>query len=169
MKKILLGLSVLAFAGAGCAGGAAVTSFAECVAAGYPVAESYPRQCAADGVVYVEDVGNTLEMTDLIRVNAPTPNSTVTSPLTITGEARGTWFFEASFPVEMQDEDGNVLGQGYAEATEDWMTEDFVPFTATLTFTIPVGVTEGVLYLRKDNPSGLPERDNEMHFPVQFE
>lgn len=35
-----------------------VTNFEECVAAGYPVAESFPRQCRTpDGTVYVENTG----------------------------------------------------------------------------------------------------------------
>ncbi|MFZ2149590.1 MAG: hypothetical protein WAV15_00300 [Minisyncoccia bacterium] len=34
-----------------------LTSFEDCVAAGYPVMETYPRQCQApDGIIYVEDV-----------------------------------------------------------------------------------------------------------------
>ncbi len=28
----------------------------------------------------------------------------------MTGEARGTWYFEASFPVQVLDKDGNVFG-----------------------------------------------------------
>ncbi len=36
-----------------------VTNFEECVAAGNPVMESYPRQCRADGVLYVEEINDT--------------------------------------------------------------------------------------------------------------
>ena len=39
------------------------------------------------------------ETIDRIRVNNPRPNQTISSPLTVTGEARGSWYFEASFPV----------------------------------------------------------------------
>ncbi|MFH1990480.1 MAG: hypothetical protein ABIJ19_01330, partial [Patescibacteria group bacterium] len=31
---------------------------------------------------------------DLIRLDTPRPNQAIQSPLVITGEARGTWFFE---------------------------------------------------------------------------
>lgn len=35
-----------------------ITSFEECVAAGYPVMESYPRQCRTpEGAVYTEEIG----------------------------------------------------------------------------------------------------------------
>lgn len=33
-----------------------ITSFEECAEAGYPVMESYPRQCNADGMNFVEDI-----------------------------------------------------------------------------------------------------------------
>ncbi|MFH1759293.1 MAG: hypothetical protein ABH822_01880 [Patescibacteria group bacterium] len=33
-----------------------ITNFEECAEAGNPVMESYPRQCRADGVLYVEDI-----------------------------------------------------------------------------------------------------------------
>lgn len=38
--------------------GSKITSFAECVAAGYPVTASYPAQCMADGQVFIEEVPN---------------------------------------------------------------------------------------------------------------
>lgn len=39
-----------------------ISSFEECVAAGNPVMESYPRQCIANGVTYVEDIDNELQV-----------------------------------------------------------------------------------------------------------
>lgn len=55
MKNIwlLAGLLVLA----GCNGiGQEITDFDSCAAAGNPVMESYPRQCRANGITYVEDI-----------------------------------------------------------------------------------------------------------------
>lgn len=104
----------------------------------------------------------------LIHVTSPLPSATISSPLTITGEARGYWYFEASFPVELTDVDGNTLAQGIAQAQSDWMTEDFVPFVATLTFTPPIGDTHGFLLLKKDNPSGEPANDAMMQIPILF-
>ena len=34
-----------------------ISSFDECVAAGYPVMESFPRQCSAGGKTFVEELG----------------------------------------------------------------------------------------------------------------
>jgi hypothetical protein len=96
------------------------------------------------------------------------PITVVTSPLTITGTARGNWFFEASFPIIIKDADGSVLAQGHAQATDDWMTTDYVPFTATVTFTKPKTAT-GMLILKNDNPSGDPVNDKMMTIPVTFQ
>ena len=46
--------AVLPLIGAGCGSSAPIRSFEECAAAGYPVMESYPRQCRAEGNTYVE-------------------------------------------------------------------------------------------------------------------
>ena len=145
-----------------------VQGFDDCVKAGYPVLESYPRQCKTpDGKTFTEDIGNELEKTNLIQLTNPRPNQTIESPLEVTGMARGFWFFEASFPIKLYDEKGNLLGTAIAQAQSDWMTENFVPFRANLEF--PFSTTKkGVLVLEKDNPSGLPENADELKIPVTF-
>ncbi|MCI0619554.1 hypothetical protein L0Y40_00765 [Candidatus Wolfebacteria bacterium] len=105
----------------------------------------------------------------LIRVDEPEPNHVIISPLSIRGEARGTWYFEATFPVVLVDWDGRIIAEGYAEAQDEWMTEEFVPFTAMLTFTKPFYGERGALILKKDNPSGLPEHDAALEIPIRFE
>lgn len=102
-----------------------------------------------------------------VRVFYPLPGATVASPLKIKGEARGTWFFEASFPVKIFDSNGAELGVIPATAKSDWMTTEFVPFEATLEFRKPE-TKEGRIVFQKDNPSGLPEHDAEVSFPVIF-
>lgn len=167
-KRLFAAVALFALVGAGCTEtSVTVTNFEECVAAGNPVMESYPRQCTADGVTYTEDIGNAIEKQNLIRAEEPDAGDVIASPLTITGEARGTWFFEASFPVKLIGEDGTVLAQGAAQAIGEWMTEDFVPFTSTLTFI--ASPQNATLVLMKDNPSGLPANDDELRIPVVIE
>lgn len=145
-----------------------VSSFEECVAAGNPVMESYPRQCRSEaGQVFTEEIGNEIEKNDLIRVSQPRPNAVVASPLTIRGEARGFWFFEASFPIQILDESGAVIAESFVQATDEWMTTEFVPFEATITFNKPTSL-KGSLVLKKDNPSGLPENGDELIIPIVF-
>lgn len=107
---------------------------------------------------------------DLIVVDVPQAYATVTTPLQVTGKARGYWYFEASFPIIVTDWDGLIIGEGYATAEGDWMTEDFVPFTATVDFTLPPDTPyrRGTIIFKKDNPSGLPEHDDALEIPVQF-
>ncbi|KKT74127.1 MAG: hypothetical protein UY07_C0030G0004 [Parcubacteria group bacterium GW2011_GWA1_47_8] len=114
-----------------------------------------------------EDMVTSISKDDLITVTAPLPNASVTSPLPISGEARGTWYFEASFPVKLYDANGKLLGSVAATTASDWMTENYIPFTALLTFKSPATAT-GTLVLEKDNPSGLPEHANEIIIPVTF-
>ncbi len=104
---------------------------------------------------------------DTVRVTTPLPGSVVMSPLMVTGEARGTWYFEASFPVTVRDANDQVLGTGAAQAQGEWMTTEFVPFQTTASFNIPSTAT-GFLVLHKDNPSGLPENDAEVRIPIRF-
>lgn len=145
-----------------------ITNFKECVDAGNPVMESYPRQCRYENKTFIEDIGNELEKIDLIRINTPRPNQVIASPLVIEGEARGYWFFEGDFPIILTDWDGRIIAEGYASAKSEWMTEEFVSFQATLDFGIPEYGDNGILILRKDNPSGLPEYDDALEVPVVF-
>ena len=145
-----------------------ISNFDECVAQGYPILETYPRQCKTpDGKTFTEDIGNELEKVDLIKIDNPRPNQLIESPLFIKGEARGNWYFEASFPIKLFDDNGFLLGVMPAQALGDWMTEDFVPFSATLSFAVP-STPKGRLVLEKDNPSGLPEQADELKIPVYF-
>jgi len=147
---------------------AKINNFQDCADNGFPIMESYPRQCRTpDGRNFVEEIGNVTSKEDLIVVETPTPNSVVTSPLTVKGKARGFWFFEASFPVRVKNDKGEILGTGIAQAEGEWMTENFVPFTTTINFNAGAA-TNGVLVLEKDNPSGLPEYDDKLEIPVKF-
>lgn len=104
---------------------------------------------------------------DKISVTFPKPNQVVLSPLTVSGEARGTWYFEASFPVKLLDANNQELAVMPAQAQGEWMTENFVPFRVTLTFANPPTAT-GKLILQKDNPSGDPAREEQIEIPVRF-
>lgn len=165
----------------------AITTFEECRNAGYPVEESMPEQCRTpDGRMFVNTASTQATSTPSTSTSTTGSTSTtsgnatsneirnvnvkadqvITSPLTITGEAKG-WYFEASFPIQIVDGSGKVIAQGPAQAQGDWMTSNFVPFKATLSFAKPSTAT-GTLILRNDNPSGLPENQRELRIPVRF-
>ena len=103
-----------------------------------------------------------------INVFTPVKGETVTSPLVVLGEVPGNWSFEASFPVSIEDLNGLVENKVAAQLIGDWMTSDMVPFSATLDYGATI-VGDGVLVLRRDNPSGLPENDDSVTIPLRFE
>lgn len=113
-------------------------------------------------VQILEGYGN-----DEIMIFNPKVNSEISSPLKLEGKVRGFWLFEAVMPVRLLDKEGKELAVGYIEATEDWMTENFVHFKGELSF-VSKEEGEGTLIFQKDNPSGLPEYDKEFRMPVRI-
>ena len=104
---------------------------------------------------------------DLLRVENPRRGQLVTSPIKITGEARGYWFFEANATVELLDGNMNQISETYITAIGEWMTEDWVPFSGTMTFEKPA-TENGFLIFHKANASGLKEHDMSDTIPVKF-
>jgi len=104
----------------------------------------------------------------MIEIIAPTLNALLQSPLTIIGRARGPWYFEASFPIELRDANNVLITTTVAQAQGDWMTENMVPFTATLTFPVQPTGSQGLLTFKNDNPSGEPQNSMTFDVPVNF-
>lgn len=150
-----------------------ILNFADCLKAGLPIMESYPRQCKTpDGRNFVEELTNKItyfnSSADLIMVELPFPGAVVGKDFSVIGQARGTWFFEASFPIEVLASDGKILATGIAQAQGEWMTENFVAFKADIK--IPeTYIGEATLVLKKDNPSGLAEHEASISFPIVIE
>jgi hypothetical protein len=105
---------------------------------------------------------------DMIVLYDPAPGARIDSPVRVRGKARGPWYFEASFPVILKDQNGTILAQVPAQAQSEWMTTDWVEFDVTIPFTPPLSGTKGTLILQKDNPSGLPQYDDEREITVYF-
>ncbi|MEK9176808.1 MAG: Gmad2 immunoglobulin-like domain-containing protein [Patescibacteria group bacterium] len=114
------------------------------------------------GITYVNATA------DDIVVDLPFPGAVVGKEFSVVGKARGPWYFEASFPVVILGENGEILAQVPAQAEGEWMTENFVPFKADLA--IPESyIGPATLVVKKDNPSGLPEHDASVSFPITIE
>jgi hypothetical protein len=108
---------------------------------------------------------------NLIDVVSPQAGVDVSSPLAVSGKARGYWFFEATAPVVVANWDGLIIAEGYIEAQGDWMTEEFVPFTGEITYEQELDTysASGTIIFMKANPSGLTENDEAFEMPVQLE
>lgn len=139
MKKIIIGITVIILVGAGL----------------YFVTKLKPQSPVV------------LPYSDEIHVTTPQPNQQITSPFKITGEARGSWYFEGSFAAELYDANNTSLGKTNVTAKSAWTTENFVPFEGLLTFSSPA-TKKGTLVIKKDNPSGLAENEKKLTIPVSF-
>ena len=140
------------------------TDFLECEARGYPVMESYPRRCAVPGgPTFTEEIKEIVTP----QVISPKFGASLSGEISVEGIAPGTWFFEGSFPVSIEDPSGKVLSEGFVTAQSDWMTTLPIVFKGTLKG--PGNYSgKAVLVLKKDNPSGLPENDVRYEIPVNI-
>jgi len=106
---------------------------------------------------------------DEIIIDFPAKGQIISSGvLEVKGQARGSWYFEANAPFEIQDYNHNKIAQSYVTAQGEWMTTEFVPFTGKINFVVPEGITEGFVVFRNDNPSGEPQFDRKLEVPVKF-
>ena len=128
----------------------------------------YVGKDRAEELKTTDQITYTNASADLITVSLPFPGAVVGKEFSVIGEARGTWYFEASFPVELLDKDGKQLDIKPAQAQGEWMTESFVPFKVTLKAPSNY-IGPATLVLHKDNPSGLPEHDASASFPITVE
>jgi hypothetical protein len=99
-------------------------------------------------------------------VKTPLPGSQIRTPVTVSGNARGGWYFEGSFIVRLLDSSGRQLAIAPASAQDNWMTGAWVPFRATLAWKRYRG--PGTLLFEADNPSGLKELEKKFSYAVEL-
>jgi hypothetical protein len=140
-----------------------ITSFNLCQEAGFPVTKTNPQECHYQGQIFIQEPTN-----PDIKVDSLKSNQVISSPLTITGQAKGTWFFEASFPVTLVDSQGEIMAQAVATTKKEWMTENFISFSATLEYVGFGGTNPGTIIFEKNNPSDNRELDDQLLVPVFY-
>lgn len=100
-----------------------------------------------------------------MQFQSPTEGEVITFPFEIKGVAKGPWFFEGSFPLRILDDRGKVIAESYVDAQGNWMTEDDVEFATTITDLDWGDAEVGTIIAMRNNPSGLPENDEQkVHF-----
>ena len=100
-----------------------------------------------------------------VILDSPKENDIATTPLLVKGKAKGSWFFEAEFPVKLFDEAGDLLAVSIARSKGEWMTENFVDFETEASFLVSTK-TNAILVLEKNNPSDIRENDKKIEMPV---
>lgn len=126
----------------------------------------YKQAFSASRHIHIWPKGNC--RSDLIILDSPLPGAMISSPLTIKGRARGTWFFEGDFPIILEDRQGGNSAVSYATAKGEWMTTGYVRFEGKIQFKSQLSGQRGTLILKKDNPTGLTEFDDALKIPVNF-
>ncbi len=105
---------------------------------------------------------------DFIVVDSVDVGDKIKSPLTITGKARGSWFYENAFPILIHDENGVPVGRGIALAEGTPAPGEFVPFKGIVTFEI-FGQKGTVVLVSNDDPRGGSEGIRTVSIPVSFD
>ena len=102
-----------------------------------------------------------------IYIYFPRANTKTSSPLPVVGTVPGSWSFEASFPIRLEENNGKIIAQTNAHVLGNWMSTNLVIFSAQLTFpNQPSG--DGKLIIEKDNPSGLTQNSDYVSIPIRF-
>lgn len=105
-----------------------VNDFEDCVRAGNPIMESYPRQCRHSGVTYVEDIGSDLdEYFSLELYEQAIENNDGRIPI----EGFDPWLYKGAFPGFLDSDFHNARAVG------------------------GVWIYDGELVWVEDNPKGL--------------
>lgn len=132
-----------------------------------PIKQTFPNRCEAEKLNVLNITEGACTDENALTVSAPVQDSLIKSPVKITGQAVGSWFFEGTFPSQVTDASGTVLGTGSLKANGEWMTPKNVPFSGILIFKKSTTPT-GFIVLHNDNPSGLKENAREFKLPVRF-
>lgn len=148
---------------------------------GMPRACTMEAKLCPDGQTYVSRSGANCEFSpcpdasgqsDKIVILSPKPNAEISSPVVVSGKALPNWFFEASSPIEVHDDNGTLLGSStthFAPSPESFAprNDGFAYFKGEVKFSQPA-TQGGYILFKKDNPSGLPEMDESFKLPVKF-
>ena len=119
-----------------------ITNFEECAAAGYPIRESYPEQCAANGMVFVRKIDD----------------STITPPgiLPYSSGVRGTVTIGPTCPVVQFPPDGACDDKPYETTIDIYNSAGSRMAVATSESdgTFEVSLPPGTYTLKPNMPQG---------------
>lgn len=124
-----------------------------------------PATTTPKTTAHAEEPQSAAPLSARVSVTAPAEGSPVGQSFAVEGKAPGNWFFEASFPIQVRSEAGDILARSHGQAKGEWMTTNLVPFTASITLSSAYH-GPALLILMRDNPSGLPENDDSVSIPI---
>jgi hypothetical protein len=158
--KFLIGLIILLFLVI-----CAMTAYLVFTPGRQKTSSNVPMSTTTPSMTATPVASSTEPLSASVTVSAPVPNSTVGKTFAVTGIAPNGWYFEAVFPIQVRDPNDNLIATGQGHAQNDWTVAGPVAFTSSITL---IGDYSGPadLILLRDNPSGLPENDDEVTMPI---
>lgn len=102
-----------------------------------------------------------------VSVDQPESGATIGSPVTVVGQAPGTWFFEAVLPISIETVDGEVLAEEIFVTDQDWMTEVLLDFSLEIEFESP-DANFGFIKIIKNDVSNIPRNKHFFYWPIRF-
>lgn len=143
-------------------------TFEDCLAAGYLVVETKPRECHTEfNQVFVEVYNGEL-VKDVIQTTEPKANQTVTTPFKLSGKAVGGWYFDDKLMATLEDDNGKVIATKEVKALSSTATNAFVPFVAAITYKPDdLSTASGVLVVEKMNDE-FEGNSDPLVIPVKF-
>lgn len=84
--------------------GSTITNFEECIAAGYPIMESYPRQCNDGSRTYAEVIELSLEEATEIALASDCMEKGSLTDDVFYNDNSNTWWFEMEMKEEFKDD-----------------------------------------------------------------
>lgn len=89
--------------------------------------------------------------------------------LSIEGSAPSDWVFEDTFPLELRAHGGRQpLTESFAQSTNETTEGEQIEFRGDIEFESQPEGGEGVLILRRANPSAMAENDDEVEIPLNL-
>ena len=91
----------------------------------------------------------TSSSTEIVYIANPGHNSSISTPLTVTGAARGYWYSSTgTFPVILANANGVIIAKGTAQALTTTATNDLVTYTANLIYSFQPSNSQGTLIIK---------------------
>lgn len=108
-----------------------------------------------------------------LTVLSPETGAQATSPLTIdvvvdnsNPDCRWAVFEAQAGSIDLQDDQGNVIGSGVLTTTDDWMTDQPVNYSGTISFDPTQATSEMKLIITEEKASG--EEGQQVILPLSY-
>lgn len=126
-----------------------------------------PRQnTKEEDVQEVKDIELKTKEGLTFTLSSPLPKSELGCTFLLSGKMPREWFFENVFPYRIEIEGVEVV-RGLVQSHDDYTVKEMLTFSQELEC-IGKCLGNSEIILRRDNPSGLEENDDEYRIPVKF-